>query len=77
MAEPDESESLQTALDAAEQAGDLGLANELYLRQIGNTDPFGLEPLPVPEVQDQALTEASVPEPVGPLTVATDAADAA
>ena len=41
MAEPDESPELQEQIDAARQAGDPVLADELYQKQIGNTDPYG------------------------------------
>ena len=69
MSEPDSSEALQTEIDAATQAGDLGLANELYLRQIGSQElvPDYEPALPTPVVQDQDQdADAAEPEDTGP-----------
>ena len=41
MSEPDTSDALQERIDEATAAGDVGLANELYQKQIGNTDHYG------------------------------------
>lgn len=41
MSEPDTSDALQERIDEATAAGDVGLANELYQKQIGNVDHYG------------------------------------
>ena len=46
MSEVDAEAALQTEIDAAMAANDLGLANQLYRRQIGSVDPHAPEPLP-------------------------------
>ena len=41
-------DALEVQIDEAKASGDIAKANELYQKQIGNEDPFGLEPLPAP-----------------------------
>ncbi len=63
MAEPDTSDALNAEIDAAKLAGDMGLANELYRRQQGTTDAFGLAPLPaVPDAEGVAAPETGTGE---------------
>ena len=72
MTEPDASDALQTQIDEAIAADDPGLADELYRRQIGNTDPYGEQAAAqaVAEAIDappEAAPKADAPaEPAGP-----------
>ena len=43
MSDPDTSDALQERIDEARAADDMALADELYQKQIGNTDPYGLK----------------------------------
>ena len=45
----DTADALQSQIDDAKAAGDVGKANELYRRQMGvGDDPYGVEPGPAP-----------------------------
>lgn len=60
MSEADTGGQLQSRIDAAKASGDVGEANRLYQEQIGNVDPFGLEPAPVPAVPEAAVEGGQV-----------------
>ena len=74
MSEVDAADALQADIEAAEAAGNQELAQSLYQRQQGTTDPYSLEPLPEPELPD---TEGDTAAETGSreLVVATDADD--
>ena len=51
MSEPDTSDEIQAQIEEATNAGDHAKAAALYRQQQGTTDPYGLEPAPVPAVE--------------------------
>ena len=69
MPEVDDSPSLQSQIDAAVLANDMGLADDLYRRQIGTADLARTrdpgEPAPVAEVPVEGQVEDAA-EPAGP-----------
>ena len=74
MAEGDAADALEGAIEQAKASGDMAKANELYQRQIGNIDPFGLDSLPAPAASD-AEGDDPPETSTGDLVVATNAED--
>ncbi len=65
MAEPDTSDDLQTQIEAAQLADNPGLANELYMRQLGS------EPADNESHQNQIADEQRPEQALSMETMAT------